>query len=114
MNVPRITSETQLPFELQLNGKGGPLEGLKGWKVEYGRIRRRYYVGVWQENGSFLVMTIGHTAQTQRRRQFRSREDMVRYVNAWVERTIERGLAKRPATGMKALSDMLMVAFKND
>jgi hypothetical protein len=100
MNVPQITSETQLPFEVWLNEKGGPLEGLKGWRVEYARIRCaiNYYVGVWPENGSFLVMTIGHTAQTQRRRQFRSREDTIRYVNTWIKRTVERGLARLPDT----------------
>jgi len=117
MNIPQITSETQLPFEIRLTRPGGPLEGLKGGRVQHGRIRARYYLSVWiGGDGTFWVMTIGHTAQTQRRRQFASRQVATEYANAWIKRTVKRGLAKHPdaheGDGIKALSDMLMVAFK--
>jgi hypothetical protein len=84
-----------LPFEIWLARPGGPLEGLRGGRVEYGRIRARYYLSVWAEsNGTFWVMTIGHTAQTQRRRQFGSRQAAVEYANAWLASTVERGRAR--------------------
>ena len=95
MNVPQIISETQLPFNIYLTRPGGPLEGLKGGKVEYGRIRARYYLSVWADrNGTFWVMTIGHTAQTQRKRQFVLRQIAVEYANAWIKKTVKRVLAK--------------------
>jgi len=95
VSTPTITAETPLPIKVWLTHPGGPLEGLKGARVEYGRIRARYYLSVWAEdNGTVWVMTIGHTAQTQRRRQFHSRGAAAEYANAWLSSTIERGRAR--------------------
>ena len=94
MNIPTITPDTPLPFEVWLTRPGGPLEGLKAGRVEHGRVRARYYLGVWEDGGGFWVLTIGHTAQTQRRRRFGSRQAMTDYANAWLASTIERGLSR--------------------
>ena len=90
MNIPKITFETQLPFKLWLNGEGAPLEGLKdgahgkGYHIYVGENDRGYHY--------FYVVTTGHTLQTKRKNEFRSRQEMIEYVNDWIQRTVERGL----------------------
>ena len=95
MSIPAITAETPLPIKMELLRPGGPLEGLRPKEVEYGRIRARYLLMVWEEDDLFMVMTIGGLAQTKRREGFALKAEMVAYVNAWLRRTVKRGRALR-------------------
>ncbi len=95
MNIPKITFETQLPFQLWLNGEGAPLEGLKD-----GAHGKGYHIYVDENDRGendrpvkyFYVITTGHTLQTKRKNEFYSRQQMIDYVNDWIQRTVERGL----------------------
>lgn len=102
INIPSITVDTPIPYDLNLRAEGQPLRGLH---------QREYFVKIlrvqiWENHArwsafegqviNYTVRTVGLTPQTKREKKFHvtEREAMVKYVNEWFVRTVAAGLKK--------------------
>ena len=101
INIPSITLDTPIPFNLNLREKGQPLEGLRTrehW-VKLTRVHIEEHVR-WREGVSevvsYKVTTVGLAPQTRREKRFglSERAAMVTYVNGWIAKTVAAGLKK--------------------
>ena len=101
INIPSINVDTPIPYILKLRDKGQPLEGLyiRGYRslvyVQITERHARWSGGVGQLLG-YNVTTVGLSPQTRREKEFmlRERADMVKFVNAWIAKTVAAGLKK--------------------
>ncbi len=103
INIPSISIDTPIPYTLRLRDKGQPLEGLYiprgSWsQLAYVMIterRARWSGGVGEVIG-YNVTTVGLSPQTKRETEFnvRGRAEMVKFVNAWIAKTVAAGLKK--------------------
>ena len=101
INIPSISIDTPIPYTLRLREKGQPLEGLRVhvWsQLAYVMIterRARWSGGVGEVIG-YNVTTVGLSPQTRREKNFHlsERADMVKFVNAWIAKTVAAGLKK--------------------
>ena len=102
INIPSITVDTPIPFNLGLRGEGQPLHGLHlshSWQrltsVSIWENHARWHGGVG-EVISYTVRTVGFAPQTKREKKFHvtERAEMVKYVNAWIAKTVAAGLKK--------------------
>lgn len=102
INIPSISIDTPMPYNLNLRAEGQPLHGL--YKREhFVKILR---VQIWENHArwsafegqviNYTVRTVGLAPQTKREKKFHvtEREAMVKYVNEWIAKTVERGLKK--------------------
>jgi hypothetical protein len=100
INIPSINLDTPIPFTLNLREEGQPLHGL--YKREhYVKILRLH---IWENHArwhggvgeviNYTVRTVGLASQTKREKKFHvnDRAGMVKYVNEWLAKTVERGL----------------------
>ena len=106
INIPSITIDTPLPFNLNLREEGQPLHGLRFAKHAWRRLTE---VMVWENHArwhggvgeviSYTVRTVGFTPQTKREKRFHvtERAAMVKFVNEWIAKTVERGLKEMAA-----------------
>lgn len=104
INIPSITIDTPLPFNLNLREEGQPLHGLHLGKHHY--WSRMTEVRVWENHArwhggvgeviNYTVRTVGLAPQTKRDKTFHvnSRAEMVKYVNEWLAKTVAAGLVK--------------------
>lgn len=103
INIPSINIDTPIPYTLRLRDKGQPLEGLYiprgSWSqlayVMIAERRARWSGGVGEAIG-YNVTTVGLSPQTKRQKNFQLKEraDMVKFVNAWIAKTVAAGLKK--------------------
>jgi hypothetical protein len=103
INIPSINIDTPIPYTLRLRDKGQPLEGLYiprgSWsQLAYVMITERHsrwHGGVGEVIG-YNVTTVGLSPQTKRETEFnvRGRAEMVKFVNAWIAKTVAAGLKK--------------------
>jgi len=101
INIPSISIDTPIPYTLRLREEGQPLEGLRAhaWsQLAYVKItenHQRWSGGVGEVIG-YNVTTVGLSPQTKRQTEFnvRGRADMVKFVNAWIAKTVAAGLKK--------------------
>jgi hypothetical protein len=103
INIPSISIDTPIPYTLRLRDKGQPLEGLYiprgSWsQLAYVMITERHsrwHGGVGEVIG-YNVTTVGLSPQTKRETEFnvRGRAEMVKFVNAWIAKTVAAGLKK--------------------
>ena len=100
IKIPSITIDTPIPFTLDLREEGQPLHGLykrehyvKILRLHIWENRARWHGGVG-EVISYTVRTVGLASQTKREKKFHvnDRAGMVKYVNEWLAKTVERGL----------------------
>lgn len=101
ITIPSITIDTPLPYTLNLRAEGQPLHGLRSAKHAWSRLTE---VMVWENHArwhggvgeviSYTVRTTGLTPQTKREKRFHvtGRAEMVKFVNEWIAKTVERGL----------------------
>lgn len=101
INIPSITIDTPIPFDLNLREEGQPLHGLHLGKHYWSRLTQ---VRVWETRAyvrsgvgdviNYTVRTVGLAPQTKRDKTFHvnDRAGMVKYVNEWLAKTVERGL----------------------
>lgn len=101
INIPSITIDTSIPFTLNLRAEGQPLHGLHLGKHTWSRLTE---VRVWENHArwhggvgeviSYTVRTVGFAPQTKREKKFHvtERGAMVKFVNEWIAKTVERGL----------------------
>lgn len=106
INIPSITIDTPIPFTLNLRTEGQPLHGLRFAKHAWSRLTE---VMIWENrvhmrNGvgdviSYTVRTVGLVPQAKREKKFyvNDRASMVKYVNEWISKTVERGLKEMAA-----------------
>lgn len=104
INIPSITIDTTIPFNLNLRGEGQPLQGLHLGKHDWRRLtevrvwENRVYMrdGIRGDVISYTVRTVGFTPQTKRDKTFyaKDRAAMVKFVNEWIAKTVAAGLAK--------------------
>ena len=104
INIPSITIDTPLPFNLNLREEGQPLHGLHLGKHHY--WSRMTEVRVWENHArwhggvgeviNYTVRTVGLAPQTKRDKTFHvnDRAGMVKFVNEWIAKTVAAGLAK--------------------
>ena len=102
INIPSITIDTPLPFNLNLREEGQPLHGLykrehfvKILRIHIWENHARWHGGVG-EVINYTVRTVGLAPQTKRDKTFHvnSRAEMVKYVNEWLAKTVAAGLVK--------------------
>jgi len=103
INIPSINIDTPMPYTLRLRDKGQPLEGLYiprgSWsQLVYVRVTERHsrwHGGVGEVIG-YNVITVGLSPQTKRQKDFSLKEhaEMVKFVNAWIAKTVAAGLKK--------------------
>jgi hypothetical protein len=102
INIPSITIDTPLPFNLNLREEGRPLHGLykrehfvKILRLHIWENHARWHGGVG-EVINYTVRTVGLAPQTKRDKTFHvtERAAMVKYVNEWLAKTVATGLAK--------------------
>jgi hypothetical protein len=102
INIPSITIDTPLPFNLNLREEGQPLHGLykrehfvKILRIHIWENHARWHGGVG-EVINYTVRTVGLAPQTKREKRFHvsERAAMVKYVNEWLAKTVATGLAK--------------------
>jgi len=101
INIPSINIDTPIPYTLQLRGNGQPLEGLRthAWsQLAYVKITERHsrWSGGVGEVIGYNVTTVGLSPQTKRQKDFnlKERDDMVKFVNDWIAKTVAAGLKK--------------------
>lgn len=103
INIPSISIDTPLPYILRLRDEGQPLEGLYiprgGWgQLAYVKVIERHARGYGGEGEviGYSVTTVGLAPQTKRETEFnlRGRADMVKFVNAWIAKTVAAGLKR--------------------
>ena len=112
INIPSINIDTPIPYTLRLREEGQPLEGLRvhAWsQLAYVKItenHQRWSGGVGEVIG-YNVTTVGLSPQTRRQTEFnvKERADMVKFVNAWIAKTVAAGL-KKMAERQAELNDM--------
>ena len=102
IKIPSITIDTPMPYDLNLRAEGQPLQGLRQ-REHFVRILR---VQIWENHArwsafegqviNYTVRTVGLTPQTKREKKFHvtEREEMVKYVNEWLVKTVTAGLKK--------------------
>ena len=105
IKIPSITIDTTIPFTLNLREEGQPLHGL---------FRREHFVKIlrlhiWENHArwhggvgeviNYTVRTVGLAPQAKREKKFyvNDRAGMVKYVNEWIVKTVERGLKEMAA-----------------
>lgn len=100
IKIPSITIDTPIPYNLNLRAEGQPLRGLHQ-REHFVKILR---VQIWENHArwsafegqviNYTVRTVGLTPQTKREKTFHvtERAAMVKYVNEWLAKTVERGL----------------------
>ena len=103
INIPSITIDTPIPFDLNLREKGQPLDGLRTRRHHWARLTwihigeeyARWHGGVG-EVIAYKVTTVGLAPQTRREKRFglSERAAMVTYVNEWIAKTVAAGLKK--------------------
>jgi hypothetical protein len=99
INIPSISIDTPIPYTLRLREKGQPLEGLRAhaWsQLAYVMVtERRARWGVGEVLG-YNVTTVGLSPQTKRQKDFalKERAEVVKFVNAWIAKTVAAGLKK--------------------
>lgn len=103
INIPSITIDTPIPFDLNLREEGQPLHGLHLGKHYWSRLTQ---VRVWETRAyvrsgvgdviNYTVRTVGLAPQTKRDKTFhvKDRAGMVKYVNEWLAKTVATGLKK--------------------
>lgn len=106
INIPSIDIDIDLPFTLNLRAEGQPLHGLRFAKHAWSRLTE---IMVWENHArwhggvgeviSYTVRTVGFTPQTKREKRFHvtERAEMVKFVNEWIAKTVERGLKEMAA-----------------
>lgn len=114
INIPSIDIHIDLPFTLNLRTEGQPLQGLHFGKHNWSRLTE---IMVWENHLplsprlplhlrtgmgdviSYTVRTVGFTPQTKREKRFHvtERAAMVKFVNEWIAKTVERGLKEMAA-----------------
>ena len=104
INIPSINLDTPIPFNLNLRGRGQPLEKLHLKKHTWSRLAEvrvwenhaRWHGGVVGEVISYTARTVGLAPQTKRDKTFRvgNRAEMVKHVNEWIAKTVAAGLKK--------------------
>lgn len=104
INIPSITIDTPLPYNLNLRAEGQPLQGLHIRKHSWSRLaevmiwetRARWHGGVG-EVINYTVRTVGFAPQTKRDKTFHvtERAAMVRFVNEWIAKTVAAGIEKK-------------------
>jgi hypothetical protein len=106
INIPSITIDTPIPYELNLRAEGQPLYGLRLGKYVWSRLTM---IRVWENHArwhggvgeviNYTVRTVGLAPQTKRDKTFHvtERAAMVKYVNEWIAKTVERGLKEMVA-----------------
>lgn len=105
INIPSITIDTPIPFNLNLRTEGQPLHGLHVGKHAWRRLtevmvwENRVYMrdGIRGDVISYTVRTTGLAPQTKREKKFyvSERAALVKYVNEWIVKTVERGLKEK-------------------
>jgi hypothetical protein len=103
INIPSITIDTPIPFNLNLREEGQPLRGLHLGKHTWSRLTE---VRIWENHArwhggvgeviNYTVRTVGLAPQTKREKTFHvtERAAMVKYVNEWLIKTVTAGLKK--------------------